>query len=148
MKNGSKKRGPQTLDMFEVPMPADTTPGSMNYAVAVSNLVAEVLKAAPFDRYEIASQMSRLSGDDISKNMLDAWASPARVDHNIPFYRLALLEEVCSTVLMTDWQIEKRGGRASYGKHVYEAELGKAELIKEQANKRIKAIKKRMGDEE
>jgi len=141
------KRDRYTLDLFEVPMPADTTPGSMNFAFEASHLVSEVLKETPLDRYEIASRMSRLSGDDISKHMLDAWASPARSDHNIPFYRIPLLEAVCDTTRLTDWLVGKRGGRAEYGADVYRAELGKLELMREQAARQIRALKKRMGEE-
>ena len=77
-----------TLDIFEVPVPVVPKPGSGNYASQVSELVGVVLKECPVDRYEIAAQMSRLSGDDVSKHMLDAWSSPGRADHNIPFYRI------------------------------------------------------------
>ena len=91
MRHGKDDR---TFDLFEIPQPVLAIPGQGNYSVQVSELVGEMLKAADMDRYEVAARMSRLSGDDVSKAMLDAWASPARTDHNLPFYRAALLEEV------------------------------------------------------
>jgi len=91
-----------TQDMFLVPQPDHSAPGSANYAFEVAHLVSLALKETPLDRWEIAAQMSRLSGDDVSKNMLDAWASPGRPDHNIPLYRVALLEEVLSTRLASE----------------------------------------------
>lgn len=106
----------QTLDIFEVPAPVVPMPGSGNYAAQVSELVGAVLKDCPVDRYEVAAQMSRYSGDDVSKHMLDAWSSPARSDHNIPFYRIPLLEEVCQSHVFTDWIVHLRGGRVAYGR--------------------------------
>ena len=61
----------RTLDIFSVPQPVLSIPGHCNYAAQVSELVSEVLKESDLDRYEIAARMSRLSGDDVSKNMLD-----------------------------------------------------------------------------
>ncbi|MEN1361563.1 hypothetical protein AAIH09_33140, partial [Pseudomonas aeruginosa] len=95
----------RTLDIFDVPQPARAIPGECNYAAQVSELVSEILKAANLDRYEIAARMSRLSGDDVSKNMLDAWSSPARADHNLPFYRAAPTIEI---------------GRAADGQQVFD----------------------------
>lgn len=62
----------KTLDIFSVPQPVLSIPGLGNYASQVSELVSEILKGCELDRYEVAARMSRLSGDDVSKNMLDA----------------------------------------------------------------------------
>lgn len=134
--------------MFEVPQPEHPTPGSANYAFEVSNLVAQVLKDCPLDRWEIAAQMSRLSGDDISKNMLDAWASPGRPDHNIPFHRLPLLEQVCVTHALTDWGVAKRGGRVAYGRDVLNEKLGRMTVMKKQLDRQIRELQQLMGDDE
>lgn len=136
-----------TLDIFEVPEPIVPTPGSGNYAAQVSELVGLVLKECPVDRYEIAAQMSRLSGDDVSKNMLDAWSSPARADHNIPFYRIPLLEEVCQSHAFTDWLVHLRGGRVAYGREALAAEYGKLSRVQERVNADLRRLKKLMGEE-
>ena len=115
-----------TLDIFEVPVPVVPMPGSGNYAAQVSELVGTVLKDCPVDRYEVAAQMSRLSGDDVSKHMLDAWSSPARSDHNIPLYRIPLLEEVCQSHAFTDWLVHLRGGRVAYGRAGFGSRIRKA----------------------
>ena len=137
----------QTLDIFEVPAPVVPLPGSGNYASQVSELVAIVLKDCPVDRYEVAAQMSRLSGDDVSKHMLDAWSSPARSDHNIPFYRIPLLEEVCKSHVFTDWIVHLRGGRVAYGREALAAEYGKRQQMLEKLKHDMKELKKLMGDE-
>ncbi len=141
-------RDTQTLDIFEVPTPQSPDPGSGNYAAQVSELVGSVLKDSPHDRYEIAAQMSRLSGDDVSKNMLDAWSSPARADHNIPFYRVPLLEEVCTSHVFTDWVVHLRGGRVAYGREALAAEYGRRSQMMDKLKADMRELKRLMGEEE
>ncbi|NVF15963.1 hypothetical protein [Vreelandella maris] len=138
----------QTLDIFEVPAPVVPLPGSGNYASQVSELVGVVLKDCPVDRYEVAAQMSRLSGDDVSKHMLDAWSSPGRSDHNIPFYRIPLLEEVCQSHAFTDWIVHLRGGRVAYGREALAAEYGKRQQMLEKLKGDMKELKRLMGDDQ
>ncbi|TWC35089.1 hypothetical protein FBY03_111137 [Pseudomonas sp. SJZ079] len=145
MRHGKDDR---TLDIFEVPQPVLAVPGCGNYAVQVSELVGEMLKGSELDRYEIAARMSRLSGDDVSKHMLDAWASPARADHNLPLYRAALLEEVCASHVLTDWQVNLRGGRVAYGREALDAELGRLERVASDASRRARELKRLMGEQQ
>lgn len=140
------RRDDQTLDLF-IPVPVASAPGAGNYAGQVSELVAELLKATPLDRYEIASQMSRLSGDDISKHMLDAWSSPGRPDHNLPFYRAPLLEEVCQSHALTNWLVTLRGGRVAYGRDALNAELGRLERVRDEAARKARELKRLLGGE-
>lgn len=137
-----------TIDIFEVPQPVHPAPGSGNYAAQVSELVARVLKSSPHDRYEIAAQMSRLSGDDVSKHMLDAWSSPARCEHNIPLYRVPLLEEVCQSHAFTDWMVHLRGGRVAYGREALAAQYGKMQQMKDKLQAEMREMKRLMGEEE
>ncbi|RLA24914.1 MAG: hypothetical protein DRQ62_04060 [Gammaproteobacteria bacterium] len=140
-------RDTQTLDLFDIPEPANTREGTMDCRRAVCNLLAEIIKNSPLDRHQIACEMSRLEGRTVSKFMLDAWASESREDHNIPFYQVLVLEEVCHSHRLTDWHVSKRGGKVSYGKDVLEGELGKLELIKENAARKIRELKKVLGEE-
>lgn len=148
MRSGKRLRDNRTLDLFEIPQPMLAIPGQGNYSVQVSELVGEMLKAADIDRYEIAARMSRLSGDEVSKAMLDAWASPARLDHNLPFYRAALLEEVCASHLLTNWLVARRGGRVAYGRDALLAELGRLERTRDEAARQARELKRRFGGEE
>jgi hypothetical protein len=136
----------RTLDIFAVPQPVLSIPGNGNYAAQVSELVSEILKGSELDRYEIAARMSRLSGDDVSKNMLDAWSSPARVDHNLPLYRAALLEEVCASHVLTNWQVTLRGGRVAYGREALDAELGRLERVAADASRKARELKRLLGE--
>ncbi|HHM6772708.1 TPA: hypothetical protein ACWMLF_004695 [Pseudomonas aeruginosa] len=142
----ARRKDDRTLDIFEVPQPVRVLPGECNFGIQVSELVSETLKACDLDRYEVAARMSRLSGDDVSKFMLDAWASPARTDHNLPLYRVALLEDVCASHLLTDWLVGVRGGRVAYGRDALLAELGRLERTREAAGRQARELKRLLGD--
>jgi hypothetical protein len=144
----------QTLDIFAViPEAHICTPGDCGYSREVAQCVSQVLaESRNFDRYAICAELSRVSGKDVSKHMLDAYASPARVDHALPFWLAPVLEEVCHSHVLTDWLVTQRGGRVAYGKEALKQELGKLVLVKDQTvrdlNKRIKQIETLLGDEQ
>lgn len=73
-----RSKDTQTLDLFEVPRPAAPLPASMDHRATVAHLTAQLLKEADGDRYAVAGVMSRLTGKEISKAMLDAYTSEAR----------------------------------------------------------------------
>ncbi len=144
----TRRRDTLTRDLFEVPQPVTPLPSSMNYRLEVSGLVGLALKESDCDRFEVASRMSRLSGHEVSKYMLDAWSSEGRDAYNMPFYQAAVLEVACNTLLFSNWLADKRGGRLLIGKETLNAELGKLERLKEDAAKKIRELKKMMGEME
>lgn len=139
------KRDPLTLDLFEVPQPADSIPGAMDYRATICALVMQMLKEADVDRYEIAARMSRLTGKEISKYMLDAYTSEAREEFNAPAWLMPALEVACSTHLYTNWLVATRGGRLLIGCEALTADLGRLEKQKLEIERLIKGLKKRMG---
>ncbi|MFL1552467.1 hypothetical protein ACI77I_25850 [Pseudomonas sp. D47] len=141
-----KVKDDRTLDIFAIPKPVLAMPSNASNAAHVSELISEILKGSELDRYEIAARMSRLSGDDVSKHMLDAWSSPARIDHNLPFFRAPLLEEVCSCHILTNWLAEQRGGRIAYGRDALNAELGRLERLRDDVSRKARELKRVLGD--
>ncbi|MFK5894249.1 MAG: hypothetical protein QM504_13590 [Pseudomonadota bacterium] len=119
---------------------------SMDYALEVSMLVSLMLKSTDADRYHIAADMSRLSGHDISKNMLDAYASGSRDTHNMPFYLIPVLEKACHSHDLIKWFSKKRGAKVLFGRESLNAELGKMERMKLELAKNIRNMKKQMGE--
>jgi len=142
------RRDQFTGDLFLVPQPEHPTPGGANYSTEIANLVARMLKACPADRWDVAAQMSRLSGDDVSKNSLDAWAAASRADHNVPFYRVPLFEEVVSSTALTDWLVAKRGGQVAYGRDALNGQLGRLVAAKKQVEAQIKQLQALIGEGE
>jgi hypothetical protein len=136
-----------TRDLFEVPQPAAPVPAGLDYRATISALVGQMLKEADGDRYEIASRMSRLTGMEVSKYMLDAYSSEARDTYNLPLWLLPALEEACQSHQLTNWLTGVRGGRLLIGREALNAELGKMEKLKEELQRKIREIKRVMGDD-
>lgn len=79
---------PEPVKAFE---PAEIRAASLRGMLA--KLVSAVLKDADADRETIAARMSAYLGEEVSKNMLDAYASEARGEHVIPIVRLMALAD-------------------------------------------------------
>jgi len=127
-----------TIELFKIPEPQCLEPGDNRYARESSILISEILADSGFaDRYAISAELSRKAGKEITKNMLDGYASPSRIDHALPLWLAPVLEEVCSSSKLTDWMAEKRGGLVAYGKEAINQEIGRLVLLKEQTIKEI-----------
>lgn len=58
--------------------------GSFNIAPAFREAISEALKRCPRSRWEVAGRMSELTGQEITKSMLDSWTSEAKENHRFP----------------------------------------------------------------
>lgn len=126
---------------WNVPVPARGEGALAGFERRVNALVGTILASDPRSRYDIAARMSELLDEDISKSMLDAYSSPARDDHRVPFSRLAAL------VIVTDRQDLLRdimgtlGVSLLIGAEVQVARIGQLEQVVEQARREIREIK-------
>lgn len=90
-------RDPRTLSLFDWEPPQlvkrfeDVRVRAASLRQKLSMGVAETLKGADIDRDQIAAEMSEWLGEEVSKNLLDAYASQAREDHSISLLRLLAL---------------------------------------------------------
>lgn len=135
-----------TLDLFEIPQPAPAAEGALNFAVELRHLLSRMLKACPRSRYEVAARMSELLGADISKYQLDAWTAESREPWRFPLEYAIALEVACESHALTEWLAAKRGGLVLWGKEALRAQLGQLELTHDQAARRIREIKRTMGE--
>ncbi|PKR55506.1 DNA transposition protein [Thalassospira marina] len=60
---------------------------AISFGQRISRAVSEVLRESGKSREEIAAAMSEFLGEEVSKNMLDAYASMARESHTISLER-------------------------------------------------------------
>ena len=136
-----RRRDERTGDLF-APLPErDDPPGCMNLSHIIPNLLADAIKESPHDRFEIAARMSRLTGTDITKAMLDAWTSSARRAWRFPLEFTPAFEAATSTHNVSQFMAERCGGRMIYGREVLEAQLGRFEMLKMQADREHKRIR-------
>jgi hypothetical protein len=144
------KRPADTLtgDLFEVPMPAVSLPGALDYGLAVRQLLVDAIKASPLNARDITARMTELIGHPISEHQLHAWTAPSREGWRFPLEYLPAFEAAAETHAITAWLASTRGGRLLVGREALNAELGRLERLRDDAGRKIKQLKNVMGDGE
>ena len=128
---------------WNVPVPVRGEGALAGFERRVNALVGTILASDPRSRYEIAALMSELLCEDISKSMLDAYSSPARDDHRVPFCRLAALVLVTGRQDLLRDIMEPLGVSLLIGAEVEMARVGQLEQRVEEARREIREIKGR-----
>lgn len=134
----------RTIDLFDIPRAPAPTGGSLDYATELRNVLSEALKKTPQSRYLIAARMGELTGQDISKSMLDAWTAESKTPWRFPFEYAAAFEAACETTCLQELLGRKRGCRILVGEEALHAELGKVIEQKIELAEREKALKTRL----
>ncbi|MEW5893343.1 MAG: hypothetical protein AB1697_09410 [Pseudomonadota bacterium] len=137
-----------TGDLFEVPVPAEPLPGAMDYSLAVRRLMADAIKASPYNAAQIAARMAELTGQNITEHQLHAWTAPSRESWRAPLEFIPAFEAAAETTSLTAWLAGVRGGRLLIGREALNAELGRLERQRDEAARKIKQLKTQMGDGE
>lgn len=75
----------------------------------LSRSVAVVLRESDADREAVAARMSEYLGEEVSKNMLDAYASQAREAHNISLARAFALLHATDDARIFGTELERFG---------------------------------------
>lgn len=90
----------------------------------IAKAVSETLKASQMPRGQLAAKMSEWLGEDVTKNMLDAYASEAREEHTIPFLRVLALLHVTGDVRLLQLGAEMFGHSVIDDKYLSWVEVG------------------------
>ncbi|PZQ20040.1 MAG: hypothetical protein DI569_16645 [Sphingopyxis macrogoltabida] len=127
---------------FDAPQPATLPAALAGVDARVARTVAEVLKNDDRDRLVIAAAMSVLLDEEVSKAMLDAYASPARDGHNISFARMLALIAVTNRFDLLDRELRAIGAAVLVGEEIYTAEIGHIDSEIEKLLRRKKDLKR------
>ncbi|MBH1874311.1 hypothetical protein I5W30_08735 [Stenotrophomonas maltophilia] len=133
----------QPYDFFLTPRPSAQVNGTMDYRKSVSVLVGQMLEAAHaagLDRHEVAARASRLTGQNVSKAMLDGYTAPSRGTFNIPLWVAPVLEVICGGTLLAEWQAQVIGGQLLLGAETLDVEIGRAHRERVVANQRLRQL--------
>ncbi|MGO4699841.1 hypothetical protein [Dyella sp. 2RAB6] len=136
-----RRRDPNNLDLFEVPRPAATLPGSMDYRTTVAHLLSEMFRESGKDRQSVAADMTRLAGKEVSKYMLDGYTAESRDEFNIPAYLMPVAEAACQSFIYSNWLASVRGGRLLIGQDALAAELGRIERERDELATRARYLR-------
>ena len=128
---------------WNVPVPARGAGALAGFERRVNALVGTILASDPRSRYDIAARMSEMLDEDISKSMLDAYSSPARDDHRVPFSRLAALVIVTSRQDLLREVMGEMGVALLIGAETEIARIGQLRQRVEQDKREIRELEAR-----
>lgn len=129
-------------DLFEIPIPAQPAPASMDYDKEIRYLLSAALKETKKTRYEICAKMSELIGHEITISMLNSWTAESREAWRFPFAYAVPFEIACETYCLTEYQARKRGCKVYAGDEVRQAEIGRLESHMSELATKLKTLKK------
>lgn len=134
-----------TLDLFEIPEAPVPAGGTLNFDAAICAALSEQLLQCGKDRYQVAADMSRLLGRDVSKHMLDAYTAESRDAYNFPLNYVAAFEVATESLALTQLLAKQRGCKLLVGEDALLAEWGRVQRAKEEIIERERALRKRLG---
>lgn len=125
---------------FETPRPAVAEGSLADLERKVASAVSQILRDDGRSRYEIAGQVSALLGEDVSKFMLDAYASEARDGHNVSVARFLALVVATQRFDALDAVVRQIGVSALAGDEIRLAEIGHLQAQKRELDRRLKTL--------
>jgi len=120
-------------------------PGELNIDVPLREMISEALKGTRLSRYQVAAEMSRMLGREITKAQLDSWSAESKENHRFPLvYFLAFMEATGDKTILR-FICEKAGGYFIEGEDALRLELGRIEEQKRELQKKERAIRGFLG---
>lgn len=116
-----------TMELFSIPEAVEAIAGMLDMDVAIREALNDAIKFSDFNRYEIAAEMSRLTGRNITRYMLDAYTSDSREAHNFPLRYAVAFEQVTGSYCIMQLLAKLRGCKVLVGDEALYAELGRLE---------------------
>lgn len=131
-------RDPNTGDLFDIAevFPAAkqrTLPLALDFNRMLSGIISKALRETPISRAEIAARMSEMLGDDVSVNMLNAYASPGRADHNMSLIRFIAFTRATQQPWLWSAVLKDEGITILVGEEQRLAQLGLAQAKRREA---------------
>ena len=126
---------------FEAPKPARAEAGLAGLEQRINRMVGSVLNSDPRSREVIAAEASVLLGEPVTKDMLNAYSSPSRPDHKVPFSRLLALIAVTDRHDLLDPVMREIGAGLLVGDEVMTARIGHLQQQKKQIDEELRKLK-------
>lgn len=138
------RRDTATIDLFDVPTAPAPVGGSLDYTRELNHVLSQAITESGRSRYEVAGRMSELTGQDITKSMLDAWTAESKHEWRFPFEFAAAFEAACESTCLQELLGRKRGSRILVGEDALHAELGRLDIDEARIKSRRAALKVRL----
>ncbi|MEA3264160.1 MAG: hypothetical protein U9R07_11835 [Pseudomonadota bacterium] len=127
--------------VFETPTIASAPAELAGLERRICAAVSEMLKGDERPRELIAAAMSMVLDEEISKAMLDAYASPAREDHKVPLCRFMTLIAVTKRHDIFDRLLREIGAALLVGEEIQTARIGQIDAQIARLNDERKRLK-------
>lgn len=127
--------------LFEAPLPATAAASLAGLERRISQMVGVMLNSDGRTRHEIAAKVTELLGEDVTKMMLDAYASEARDQHKVPASRLLAIVAVTNRHDLLDPLMREIGAAVLVGEEVQTARLGHIERQIAELNEERRKLK-------
>ena len=119
-----------------------TEPGALSGLARWSaSAVGAMLSEDRRDRETMAEKVGALTGEKVTRFMLDAYASPAREEHNCSFARFLAIVAVTGRFDVLDAALVMIGARALEGDEMATARLGHLYALRAELDDEIKAVR-------
>lgn len=128
--------------VFEPPKPASAPAQLAGLERQICRTVGTILASDPRSRWEIAAKVSELLDEDVSKSMLDAYASPARDDHRVPMSRIFALVAVTGRLDLLDPLTREIGAGLLVGDEVKTARIGHLRQHRSKIDEELRALER------
>lgn len=129
---------------FDPPAPARAEADLAGLDRVVSGCVSIILKGEDRSRHEIAGAMSALLDERVSVDMLNAYASEGRSEHNISAARLLALIAVTERFDLLDSLVRRIGGALLVGEEIHTARLGHLKAQRAKLDEEIRLLRHRV----
>lgn len=126
---------------FDPPRPATGEASLAGLERRISSAVGTILNSDGRSREVIAAEISWRLGEEVSRAMLDAYASPAREGHKVILSRFLALVAVTNRHDVLDLLVREIGGAVLINEEVLTARIGQLELMIGQAQRELRCLK-------
>lgn len=115
--------------------------GTLNIAQAIRDTISETLKKSALSRFQVAGEMSNLTGKEISKTMLDSWSAESREDHRFPLEYMPAFCKATNDMALLRLICGKCGGSYIEGQDALRLEYGRTIELEKKLARKKRAIK-------
>ncbi len=146
-KKNKKDEGLWPEDLFgpDAAFPINTPeqlPPAIDFEVRLAQAIGLALKETRHTRERVAALMSEILGEDVSRTMLDAYASPARDQHRISVTRFKALARATGAMWLFEVLLEGEGLTLLKGEQAVLAQVGALEQEIREKKARLSELKK------
>ena len=139
---GKAKAHPDQVPFdFAAPAPRRGRAALAGLEKRINETVGTMLNSDPRPREVIAAEVSVLLDEEVSAAMLNAYSSPARVEHRVPMSRCFAIAVVTARQDLLDPLVHEIGAALLVGAEVKTARLGQLQQTIAAAQKEMRELK-------